>query len=184
MLSSQWNPVIYHRSGRSGIVSCRYPFSAGKVQERQPLTAKFTAAMLREGASGLSSAYIAEKLDYYGATLQTLATQRNTYITLYSANRYFFDILPLLCKLVVSPDFPEEEFRTLKERNRQALSVDLMKVNVLASRIFSEQLFGAENPYGNRSSLPTMILLRPHIYENFIPGIIRRSSVVSCFRGA
>ena len=121
-------------------------FSAGKVQERQPLTAKFTAAMLREGASGLSSAYIAEKLDYYGATLQTLATQRNTYITLYSANRYFFDILPLLCKLVVSPDFPEEEFRTLKERNRQALSVDLMKVNVLASRIFSEQLFGAENP--------------------------------------
>ena len=28
-------------------------FSAGKVQERQPLTAKFTAAMLREGASGL-----------------------------------------------------------------------------------------------------------------------------------
>ena len=111
-------------------------FSVGKVQERQPLTAKFTAAMLREGAAGLSSAYIAEKLDYYGATLQTLATQRNTYITLYSANRYFFDILPLLCKLVVSPDFPEEEFRTLKERNRQALSVDLMKVNILASRIF------------------------------------------------
>lgn len=109
-------------------------FSVGKVQERQPLTAKFTAAMLREGAAGLSSAYIAEKLDYYGATLQTLATQRNTYITLYSANRYFFDVLPLLCKLVVSPDFPEEEFRTLKERNRQALSVDLMKVNILASR--------------------------------------------------
>lgn len=128
-------------------------FSAGKVQERQPLTAKFTAAMLREGASGLSSAYIAEKLDYYGAILQTLATQRNTYITLYSANRYFFDILPLLCKLVVSPDFPEEEFRTLKERNRQALSVDLMKVNVLASRIFSEQLFGAENPYGKSEQL-------------------------------
>ena len=43
----------------------------GIVQDRQPLTEKFTAAMLREGASGLSSAYIAEKLDYYGATLQT-----------------------------------------------------------------------------------------------------------------
>ena len=123
-------------------------FSAGKVDETHPLTARHTVAMLREGAAGLSSAYIAEKLDYYGASLQTLATQRNTYITLYVANRYFFDILPLLYALVAEPDFPEAEFATLRERNRQALLVDMMKVNVLASRAFSEQLFGAENPYG------------------------------------
>ena len=123
-------------------------FSAGKVDETHPLTARHTVAMLREGAAGLSSAYIAEKLDYYGASLQALATQRNTYITLYVANRYFFDILPLLYALVAEPDFPEAEFATLRERNRQALLVDMMKVNVLASRAFSEQLFGAENPYG------------------------------------
>lgn len=41
-------------------------FSAGKVDETHPLTARHTVAMLREGAAGLSSAEIAEKLDYYG----------------------------------------------------------------------------------------------------------------------
>ncbi|MCD8288161.1 MAG: insulinase family protein, partial [Porphyromonadaceae bacterium] len=128
-------------------------FSAGKVQERQPLTAKLTAAMLREGAGGLSSARIAEQLDYYGASLQTLATQRNTYITLYSANRYFFDLLPLLHTLVVNPDFPEKEFETLKNRNAQMLAVELDKVDVLAGRAFMEQLFGAGHPYGRTERL-------------------------------
>lgn len=123
-------------------------FSAGKVNEEHPLTARHTVLMLREGAAGLSSAHIAETLDYYGASLQTMASQRNTYITLYVANRYFFDILPLLYTLVAEPDFPETEFATLKERNRQALLVDLLKVNVLASRAFARQLFGDKNPYG------------------------------------
>lgn len=140
-------------------------FSGGKVDETHPLTARHTVAMLREGAAGLSSAEIAEKLDYYGAALQTLATQRNTYITLYVANRYFFEVLPILYKLVACPDFPETEFASLKERNRQALLVDLMKVNVLASRTLSEQLFGADNPYGKQE--------QPADYDTLTTGHLR-----------
>ena len=124
-------------------------FSAGKIDDAHRLTAELTAAMLREGAAGMTSADIAERLDYYGATLQTMSTLRNTYFTLYSANRYFAELLPLLHRIITSPTFPEKEFQTVKERGLQSLRVELEKVDVLASRAFSAQLFGSKHPYGS-----------------------------------
>lgn len=128
-------------------------FTAGRVNDAHPLTAEFAANMLREGAGDMSSADIAEKFDYYGVSLQTLATMHNTYITLYSANRYFADVLPLLHTLITTPVYPETEFATLRDRGRQALMVDLEKVNTLASRAFSTQLFGAGHPYASAAEL-------------------------------
>ena len=142
-------PVYVIERGEQEVSRVDILFSAGKIDDTHPLTAELTASMLREGAEGLTSGDIAEQLDYYGATLHTMATLRNTYFTLYSANRFFPEILSLLHRILTRPVFPEKEFATVKERGRQSLLVELEKVGVLASRAFLSQLFGAEHPYGS-----------------------------------
>lgn len=123
-------------------------FTAGKYEQAVPLAAEVTNAMLKEGCKGLTSVDIAEKLDFYGAWLQCSVTYHNSYITLYSLNRSFGEVLPLLESIVYEPAFPEEEFRTYIDRSKQRLLVEQEKVQTLVNREFFEQLFGKEHPYG------------------------------------
>ncbi|WP_455497920.1 M16 family metallopeptidase [Coprobacter sp.] len=123
-------------------------FSAGKYEQSVPLAAEVTNAMLKEGCKGLTSVDIAEKLDFYGAWLQCSVTYHNSYITLYSLNRSFGEVLPLLESVVYEPVFPEKEFRTYIDRSKQRLLVEQEKVQTLVNRTFFEQLFGKKHPYG------------------------------------
>ncbi len=153
-------------------------FTSGRANAVHPLAAEFTVNMLREGAAGKSSAEIAESLDYFGVTLQTMASMRNTYITLYSANSYFFDVLPILRDLILHPTFPEAEFVTQRDRARQSLLVELEKVSTLAGRAFASQMFGADHPYGRMPELVdyetlTIDHLRAYHAEHYVAGRCR-----------
>lgn len=123
-------------------------FNAGRYEQSVPLAAEVVNAMLKEGCKGLTSVDIAEKLDFYGAWLQCSATYHNSYITLYSLNRCFGEVLPLLESIVYEPVFPEKEFHTYIDRSKQRLLVEQEKVQTLVTREFFEQLFGKEHPYG------------------------------------
>lgn len=46
-------------------------FNAGRYEQNVPLAAEAANAMSREGCRGLTSVDIAEKLDFYGAWLQS-----------------------------------------------------------------------------------------------------------------
>ena len=53
-------------------------FNAGRYEQNVPLAAEAANAMLREGCRGLTSVDIAEKLDFYGAWLQSSVSYHNS----------------------------------------------------------------------------------------------------------
>lgn len=123
-------------------------FSAGRYDEEKPLAAQLCNMMLKEGAGGLSSHEIAEKLDFYGAWLQSSVSTHNSYITLYSLNKYFEQTLSVVAKIILAPEFPQKEFNIQTSRRKQQYKVEAEKVSTMASKAFTRLLFGNEHPYG------------------------------------
>jgi len=60
-------PLRIIRVGDEDVIRFDLLIHGGQWNQRMPLQAMFTNRMLREGTRTLTSAAIAEKLDYYGA---------------------------------------------------------------------------------------------------------------------
>ena len=127
--------------------------NSGKWDAPRPLVAEFTNQLLKEGTRKLLGSQIAEKLDFHGAWLQASTTQQASYLTLYTLNKYFGNMLDLLEQILKEPTFPEKEFEIFLQNRKRDFQVNLDKVNFLAGRAFVQALFGAKHPYGRISQI-------------------------------
>ncbi len=143
-------PLYVVNSGSQEVSRLDIMFSAGKCDEIAPAAAEMTNLLLKEGVVGMSSAQIAEKLDFYGAWLQPFVSYHNSYITLYSLNRFFEQTLSVVEKMVKCPTFPEQEFDTIVKRRSQQLQLELERVQNIAAREFAPYYFGEQHPYGKK----------------------------------
>ncbi len=141
-------PLYLLKGGDQDISRLDVLFSAGRFDEEKALAAQLCNMMLKEGAGGLSSQEIAEKLDFHGAWLQPSVTMHNSYVSLYSLNKHFKPSLSIIAKMILSPEFPEKEFAIQTDRQLQQYKVEKEKVTTLAANVFAKQFFGAEHPYG------------------------------------
>ncbi|HEX7411563.1 MAG TPA: pitrilysin family protein [Bacteroidales bacterium] len=141
-------PLYVINKGTQELVRISLVFGAGAWYEDLPFTAQASNLMLREGTSLMASAEIEEKLDFYGAFLETAVEQDNSYISLYSLNKHVHELLPLLRDIIREASFPEKEFEIMVGRQKQYLAVNEQKVNYLARTRFSALIYGPEHPYG------------------------------------
>ena len=145
-------PVYETRLGTQDIVKLEVLFHSGRPHEKKKLAARATAALLKEGTETMSSAEIAEKVDFYGGTLNVPVNLDTSNIILYSLTKHFKKLLPLVAEMVTKPIFPAEELEAFCERNIQNLAVDLTRGDVVAYRKITEFIFGEHHPYGYNSS--------------------------------
>ena len=125
---------------------------AGRVQEDQKLTSRVAASMLRDGAGSLKGDQIAERIDYYGASLSTGANMDVAYGTLFTLTQYQEEVLPILADVWLNPHFPEADFLKFKQNQIQKLREDLTKSETVSYRIITDLIFGEHHPYGYNST--------------------------------
>ncbi|MVN76869.1 insulinase family protein [Hymenobacter sp. HMF4947] len=121
---------------------------AGKRQEAAPGLAQLTARMLSEGTATLTAREIADKVAFYGASLDCEAGPDRATLTLYCLARHLPALLPLVHELLAAPTFPEAELAQLKTRIAQNMQVERRKTSFRASEEFNRLLFGNDSPYG------------------------------------
>jgi len=141
-------PVYIINKGTQDLVRISVIFGAGAWYENEPFIAQATNLMLREGTTNFHSEEIDEKLDFYGAYLETSVESDNSYVSLYALNKHVNELLPLLNEIITMPNFPEKEFKVMIGRQKQYLAVNEQKVNYLARTRFAALIFGPEHPYG------------------------------------
>ncbi|MDO5571609.1 MAG: pitrilysin family protein [Bacteroidales bacterium] len=142
-------------------------FGAGKWEQKKNLVAMFTNLLLKEGVEGMSALEVAEHLDYYGAWLQPSATYHNSYVTLYSLNKYAKETLSLVEKIIKKPLFNEHEFDVIRNRRKQSFLVEEEKVQVVAFNNFIEAIFGKVHPYGKHASASDFDILNTDDLKEF-----------------
>ncbi|MCB2221833.1 MAG: insulinase family protein [Bacteroidetes bacterium] len=141
-------PVYLIDTAQQDLIKIEFMFSGGSWYETKKLIANFTNRMLKEGTPSMSSRDIADRIDYYGAHLETSSDKDMGYVSLYSLNKHLDKTLPVLAEIIQSPVFNQKELDTLKQNRKQHFLVNNEKVRYLAKRKFNELIFGKGHPYG------------------------------------
>ncbi len=140
-------PVYLIDAGTQEIVKIELIFNAGGWFQQVPMVASSTNSMLNEGTKTLSSAEIAEKLDFYGAFLQLDCNKLNSSVTLYSLNKYLDTTLSIVEDLIKNSIFKENQFATYLQKRKQRFIIESSKVESLARNKFNQVLYGENHPY-------------------------------------
>ena len=141
-------PLNIIRAGSQEVVRFDVLIGAGQWHQTQSLQALFANRMLREGTISMTSAQIAEKLDYYGAWLELSSSPNCGFITLYSLNKYFPHTMAIIADMLMNPSYPEKELEVVLESNRQQFLVNSQRVEVISRKQFNRSLFGEDHPFG------------------------------------
>ena len=128
--------------GEQDLVRIEFIFSNTDYDSAKPLQTFATNTMLNDGTSELSSTQIADKIDYYGAFLQTEYANDHSTVTLFTLNKHLANTLPIVKAIISDSIFPQVELDTLIRNQKQKLSVSLEKNDFLSRKTFSHVLFG------------------------------------------
>ena len=140
-------PVYLINAGTEELARIELLFDAGDWYANKALVAGTTNAMLNEGTSKHSGTELAEKIDYYGAFLETETNHDFSFVSLYSLNKHLENVMPYLKEVVLDSVFPEKEFNILVHNRKQQWQVDNEKVGSLCRKHFNRLLFGDNHPY-------------------------------------
>jgi predicted Zn-dependent peptidase len=124
-------------------------YNGGVRNEPEKGVSKAAITLLPEGTSRMSSEEIAEKLDSFGAYLQTNHTRDEGIISLYCLPKHLSSCLGILKTILLDSQYPENELNTYKSNSIQSLLVNEQKTSFLANRAFNEHLWGAQSAYGS-----------------------------------
>lgn len=153
--------------GKKNIIRLQTYIKAGRWHEPQKLVAQICARMLKEGTKNYTAKALAEKIDFYGATISTKAHYDYVCITLYTLKKFLPQVLTLQNEILVNAIFPEKELNTIVNNSKQQLKVNLEKTNYLASTAFLSEIFGERHPYGYEVNEKDYDILDTEKLKNF-----------------
>ncbi|MBC7743939.1 MAG: insulinase family protein [Flavobacterium sp.] len=133
--------------GEQELVRIEFIFENVSWNKETPLQAFATNSILNDGTSKFTAAQIADKIDFYGAFLQTEYSLDQSIVTLYTLNKHLQATLPIVKAILSDSTFPERELDIFILNQKQKLSVNLEKNDFVARKIFNKVLFG-DSIYG------------------------------------
>nr|WP_121273335.1 pitrilysin family protein [Pedobacter schmidteae] len=163
-------PVFTINAGKQELVRIEFIFENVNWNAARPLDAIGVSHLVNNGTSVLSAKEIADKVDYYGAFLQTEYGADQTCIKLYTLNKHLPEVLPILYSILNDSVFPAQELAIFIQNQKQSLQVNLQKNDFLARKHFANALFG-ETPYGSN--------IQPANYD-----ALRREDLLDYFNSA
>lgn len=145
-------PILAHNMGSQQFIRLELHFDGGRWFEREKLSARMTALLLREGSAAHPGEVFSEIFDFYGATLTIHESFDGFRIILRCLTKHLQSLLPYLLELLHEPHFTEEDRQEAIQRSIQALKHTRQKNGAMAFRTFSEHIFGAQTSYGYNST--------------------------------
>jgi zinc protease len=134
--------IFSFNSGDQDLVRIEWVFGNQRFDPEKPLLNVAVNSMLTEGTNKLTTAQIADKVDFYGAFLQVDYGYDNSVVTLYSLNKHLQHTLPVLKDILTDSVFPEKELETYIRNQQQKLQVSMQKNDYVARRNFNKAMYG------------------------------------------
>lgn len=139
--------VFTINAGKQELVRIEFIFENVNWQANKPLQTMAVNGLINSGTKQLSAREIAERVDYYGAFLQTDYTADQTNVTLYTLNKHLEAVLPIAWSILNESVFPQHELDIYIQNQKQRLQVSLQKNDFMARKTFANAVFG-QTPYG------------------------------------
>ncbi|WP_316820659.1 pitrilysin family protein [Pedobacter gandavensis] len=141
-------PVFTINAGKQELVRIEFIFENVNWDQTKPLQAVTVSHLINNGTTELSAKDIAEKVDYYGAFLQTEYGADQSSVKVYTLNKHLAAVLPILKAILNDSIFPQQELDIYIQNQKQSLQVSLQKNDFLARKHFAHAIFG-DSSYGS-----------------------------------
>ena len=125
---------------------------AGRPYEEQKLVAKSLNRLLKEGTRLKSGSQLAEAFDSLGAYFRTGGGMDYLSFSVQGLTRFAEPIVDLISELLFDVDLKEEALEKYIKLQKNRLVHDLQNAEILSYRGLTEQLYGADHPYGYNST--------------------------------
>jgi zinc protease len=163
-------PVFTINAGKQSLIRIEFIFQNVNWDANKPLQAIAVNQLINNGTPTLSAKEIAEKVDYYGAFLQTEYGADQSSVKVYTLNKHLSSVLPILKSIITESVFPEQELAIFVQNQKQSLMVNMQKNDYLARKHFAYEIFGATT-YGSS--------IEPEDYD-----AIKQQDLLSYFQAA
>ncbi len=134
---------------------------AGVWQQQKPLQAFLTNQMLKEGSLRFNAQHIADKLDFFGSSLQLSCSYHHAYITVYSLSKYVEQTLEIVESILKESIFPVSSFEVLLNKRKNRFLLEQEKVESIAAKKFVSCVFGQNHPYGKTADINDFYAISP-----------------------
>jgi zinc protease len=114
----------------------------------KPGLASFTADMLDEGTAKRSTLQIAEDVAAIGATLGTGSSSDASSVSVRTLKKNVDAALELVADVALQPAFAAKELDRVRNTRLTQVLQQRDNPNVLASKVFNSEVYGASHPYG------------------------------------
>ncbi len=151
--------VFELNSGTQEIIKIELVFRSGRIQEKKPAVAKAAIKLLREASKSRTAEQTAYTFDYYGAVFKAECNMEFSSVSLVCLNQHLDKLWPIWLDTILNPAFEEEELTKYKELVSKNLSDQLSKNDVIAYRVFTEELYGCKHPYGYNTEVQDVLSL-------------------------
>jgi zinc protease len=99
------------------VVKIEMAYPAGRWYEPDKMVSRAVCRLLTKGTTRYSSKELADRIDFFGASVETSNGHDHTTVKIFSLGKYLKEILPLVREMLDDADFPEEELE-LFQRSR------------------------------------------------------------------
>ena len=127
-------------------------FGMGTQIQPKFFVASFMHKLMREGTLHHSSKQIAEKIDFYGASLTSYALKKHIVFSLVVLEKHLSPMVELMREIFVEPTFPESEFELQVQKDKQDFIVNESKVTTMANCGLRKAIYGADGTFGKSPS--------------------------------
>jgi predicted Zn-dependent peptidase len=142
-------------------------FDAGNWYDKQPMVAATTNFLIKNGTTSKTAYQINDFFEFHGAYLNRSCYNETASITLHCLSKHLETLLPVVCEIIETSIFPEEELAIYIQNQKQRLSVNLQKCDFIANRLIDEYLFGINHPYGTYSNAEDYDALNTDLLKAF-----------------
>lgn len=142
--------LLYSYQPALPIVSYNIIIDSGSIRESENKAglSDITANLLTEGAGGLSSQQIAEKIEFVGGSISSIGGREYISVGLNVLSKDLPLGLDLLYKVLRQPDFPQSELDRIKKQTIGAIDAKQDDPSSLAQDAFLESVYTKANGYG------------------------------------
>lgn len=160
-------PVYAMNAGAQDVVMVEWVFDAGNWYDKQPMVAATTNFLIKNGTTSKTAYQINDFFEFHGAYLNRSCYNETASITLHCLSKHLETLLPVVCEIIETSIFPEEELAIYIQNQKQRLSVNLQKCDFIANRLIDEYLFGINHPYGTYSDAKDYDALNTDVIKAF-----------------
>jgi predicted Zn-dependent peptidase len=153
---------------RQAITNLRLIIGGGSSQDAnlQGL-AEISANMLLKGTKSFNAEILAEKIDFYGASIYANSSDDYIAINVTTLTKYLNEVLDLLNQVLFETKLDKLELEKLKRQYKASLISEKSDPNALASKLTKRALYGNNHPYANFPTEQSIDKITIKDIENF-----------------